>query len=371
MLLTIMYVLTIPVHVMVSMVVAGGLRSSLELEILTILKSTYAEATKASYKTHLKSYASFCTVLGVPLVPAKPHVVALYAVLLARTLQYGSIPQYLNIVSLLHKSHALESPLNSFIVKSTLRGIRNSIGHEPLIKLPVTPVLLYKILNNMELDVLLDACVWMTCMVMFYGLLRKSNVVGVHRILRQDCKFVEDSVQLTIRSSKTRNKKTDIPRKLTLPRLKNHQLCPVAAIVNYLRLSAHFPVSSPLCSIQSVAGKYSILPYKQIVDAVRKVVPTDQSQSYATHSFRRGGASFMYSIGMSVESIRLMGDWKSLCYQRYITVDSGELSHKSVLFMQQNLPPPLTPPISSTPLRARYLMFEMCLTCLAYRHLVK
>ena len=307
---------------------------------MNILKCTYAEATKSSYKTHLKSFTSFCRVLGVSVVPAEPHVVALYAVLLARTLRYGSIPQYLNIISLLHKSHALESPLNSFLVKSVLRGIRNKIEREPVVKLPVTPTILYKILDNMNLSIVLDACVWMTCMVMFYGLLRKNNVVGVHKILRQDCVFGEDSVVLTIRSSKTRNRKTDIPRKLSLPRLKGHLLCPVASIVNYLNLSSQLSVSVPLCSIQSVSGNWCVLPYKHIVNAVRNAVPSDQGESYATHSFRRGGASFMYSIGMSVESIRLMGDWKSSCYQRYIMVDSAELSHKSVRFMQQNLPPP-------------------------------
>ena len=103
-------------------------------------------STKSSYKTHLKSYSAFCSVLGVPLVPAEPHLISLYVVLLARSLQYKSIPQYLNIISLLHKSLDMPSPLDSFIVKSTLRGIRNTIGHEPTIKLPVTPEILYKIL---------------------------------------------------------------------------------------------------------------------------------------------------------------------------------------------------------------------------------
>ena len=103
----------------------------------------YAESTKSSYKTHLKSYSAFCSVLGVPLVPAQPHLVALYAVLLSRTLRYGSIPQYLNIITLLHKSVDMPSPLGSFVVKATLRGIKNTIGHEPSIKLPVKPCTLY------------------------------------------------------------------------------------------------------------------------------------------------------------------------------------------------------------------------------------
>ena len=316
----------------------GELKSSLESEVLTVLKCTYAESTKGSYKTHLKSYSSFCSVLGIPLVPAKPHIIALYAVLLSRTLRYGSIVQYLNIVSLLHRSLDMPSPLESFMVKSTMRGIKNSIGHEPSIKLPVTPAILYNILDGMDLKDVESACVWTACIVMFYGLLRKSNVIGPHKILRSECKFVNDSVHLSIKSSKTRNKHTDIPRTLALPRLRGHKLCPVAAILHYMHLTRDLPLSAPLCALPRPNGKCIILPYKLIVEAVRQAVAPGDAASYATHSFRRGGATFMYNIGMNTESIRLLGDWKSNCYQRYITVDTSVLSHRSVSFMQQNLP---------------------------------
>lgn len=312
----------------------------METEVLTVLKCTYADSTKSSYKTHLKSYSSFCSVLGLPLVPAKPHFVALYAVLLSRSLRYGSISQYLNIITLLHKSVDMPSPLDSFVVKSTLRGIKNTIGHEPSIKLPVKPCMLYKILNIMNLNEIMDACIWMTCIVMFYGLLRKSNLVGPHKILRSECKITEDSIQLIIKSSKTRNRHTDPPRILSLPRLINHSLCPVAAILNYLRLTTSLPITAPLCAIPN-EGKYTTLKYKCITQALRKVVPHDESLCYATHSFRRGGASYMFSIGMSLETIRMMGDWRSNCYQRYITVDSSILSKNAVSIMQQNLPPPI------------------------------
>jgi hypothetical protein len=89
-----------------------------------------------------------------------------------------------------------------------------------------------------------------------------------------------------------------------------------------------------------MAGKYITLNYKFITDALRKSVPPDEVHCYATHSFRRGGASYMFSIGMSLETIRLMGDWRSNCYQRYITVESSILSKNAVTTMQQNLPAP-------------------------------
>ena len=133
-------------------VLPGSVSASLSSDLIACLKHTYAESTKACYRTHLKSYSSFCTVLGIPLVPAEPHYVALYSILLARTLKYGSITQYLNIISLLHKSLDVASPLSSFLVQSTLRGIKHTIGHEPSVKLPVTPVILSNMLNNLDLS---------------------------------------------------------------------------------------------------------------------------------------------------------------------------------------------------------------------------
>ena len=87
------------------------------------------------------------------------------------------------------------------MVKSTLRGtsIRNSIGVEQSITLPVTPNMLYKIVNEIDLSVLHNACVWMTCVVMFYGLLRKSNVVDTHKVLCGDCKLGPDAVEIHIK----------------------------------------------------------------------------------------------------------------------------------------------------------------------------
>lgn len=81
-----------------------------------------------------------------------------------------------------------------------------------------------------------------------------------------------------------------------------------------------------------------MLTYKSIVDVVRKSVPADQSASYACHSFRRGGATYMFSIGMSTEMIRLMGDWKSECFRKYIFVDTAAITRKAVVCMQRNMP---------------------------------
>ena len=49
--------------------------------------------------------------------------------------------------------------------------------------------------------------------------------------------------------------------------------------------------------------------------------------AYSGHSFRRGGCSFAFQIGISPTLIKLRGDWRSNVYERYISV-SPDLNFK-------------------------------------------
>ena len=39
---------------------------------------------------------------------------------------------------------------------------------------------------------------------------------------------------------------------------------------------------------------------------------------YSGHSFRRGGASFLYSVGGSTLMVQVLGDWASQVFTRYL-----------------------------------------------------
>lgn len=62
-----------------------------------------------------------------------------------------------------------------------------------------------------------------------------------------------------------------------------------------------------------------------------------QADAYAGHSFQRGGASFAYQSGVSLELIKVLGDWRSNAVLRYLTIplnirlQSANLLCKSVL----------------------------------------
>lgn len=137
--------------------------------------NAFAQNTKRTYRTHKKSYLEFCRRMGYAPVPASSATICRYAAHLAKSLKFNSINQYLNIVRLFHDEWNLPNPLQYNVALScTLKGIKMHKGKKLCAK---NPELLCKILGNLDLSVSLDATVWAVCLTMFYGLLRKSNVL--------------------------------------------------------------------------------------------------------------------------------------------------------------------------------------------------
>jgi integrase len=48
---------------------------------------------------------------------------------------------------------------------------------------------------------------------------------------------------------------------------------------------------------------------------------------FSGHSFRRGGATFLYKLGASIMQIQVSGDWVSQYFARYLHVSEEERLH--------------------------------------------
>ena len=71
----------------------------------------FAKSTKATYRTHRNTYLRFCNYMGYTPVPLHPAHLLHYAAFLARSLKPSSISGYLNIIGILHKEFGLPTPL--------------------------------------------------------------------------------------------------------------------------------------------------------------------------------------------------------------------------------------------------------------------
>ena len=54
---------------------------------------------------------------------------------------------------------------------------------------------------------------------------------------------------------------------------------------------------------------------------------------FSGHSFRRGGASFLFSIGASQLMVQILGGWSSMVYTRYLFMSEQERLEAQLLMV--------------------------------------
>ena len=280
-------------------------------------------------------------------VPATTDTISRYAAFLGRSLKFNSVKQYLNIIRIMHLEWGLPNPIqDNYPISSLLRGMRRSLGDHVQPKLPITPEILRLLLKQLDLSCPLDANVWSICLLLFYGLLRKASVLpntthnlDPNKILcREDVKFHQWGIMVTIRTTKTiqfQERSLIIP----IPRHQGSSLCPVNAMV---RAFASGPptraaIKSPAFRIPGAHGPIPITG-PIFVNRLRQCLRQSSLDinKYSGHSFRRGGATWMYKVGIPTETIRAVGDWRSTSYLQYITV-SPQSWYQAIRTMQNNI----------------------------------
>lgn len=293
----------------------------------------FAESTKRSYSTHLKTYLQFCQLVGIPPYPADTSLAARYIAYLAGKLQFSSLVKYINILRLLHVEQNLPNPLQHWFITSLLRGIKRVKGNMVHRKWPVTPNILLTIHGQLHWNYPKDVAMWAVYLTAFYTLMRKSSLLPpsasafdpAKYICRGDVCICTNGLSVPMKHSKTSQFRERCPQ-LPLPGLpSNPSLCPLTAVLRLLVMCPSLPASAPLFSYPTPDGL--VVLTQSMMESCLKTHVMGAGlpvANYGTHSLRRGGASWAFQSGMPAELIKILGGWESNCYQIYLdmTLDS-------------------------------------------------
>ena len=290
---------------------------------------TFANSTKAAYRTHLRVYAEFCKAVGCKPLPISTENLSRFAAYLARTRATSSVRQYLNIARIVHLEFGLDNPLNSWQVKSVLGGVKRGKGDPKHQKLPITVCHLHGIHKSLHLDQTLDLQFWAACLTGFFGLLRVSNFTCRSNtqhgavIRRQDITFTSQGCILTVRKSKT-NQFAARTHEVVLPYLADSTLCPTTALMRLIGRSTHAPITSPLCTYWEGTRPAHLLQaaFRKRLTKALQDSGTNPGQ-FSTHSLRRGGATWLISVGTPLTMVKCLGDWRSDAVFDYIKPSTG------------------------------------------------
>ena len=303
---------------------------SLLADVTYFHQCTYSHNTKKSHRTFQRTYFAFCNHLNLPPVPAGTTHLCMYAAYLARFLLPQSVCVYLNYVGLLHKQLGFPNPLHdNWAVSAVVKGIRRVFGVPYKPRLPMTTSILAKIYSRLNLSLSRHASFWAICLVSFFGLFRKQHLLPesqsqfdpTKQFTRADIRRTTYGYLLKVRWSKTiqlGQRTVDVP----LIAIPGSVLCPVRAVTHaFLLAPLAGPLSQAFC-FQTNSFQVSCFTYRIFMGMLKEFIkeiglaPND----YGTHSFRRGGASFALEAGVSLESISILGDWKSDAMYLYLQV---------------------------------------------------
>jgi hypothetical protein len=157
--------------------VEGGL-AELIREAREYKRKAYAVSTQKTYRSQLRRFLQFCLDFKCSPIPVSQETLVAYVAYLARSLSASSIPNYLNVIRILHLEAGLPNPLEgNFELNMLKRGIKREKGVPPCQKAPITVEILKNMYPLLDLSKPSDLSFWSIALIAFFGFLRKSSVL--------------------------------------------------------------------------------------------------------------------------------------------------------------------------------------------------
>lgn len=297
----------------------------LKKDLSSTRKQAYAEGTHKNLKIQWETYLMFCIYFGLTYLPMDTSTLSLYAQFLGRSFKSTqSIKNYLSGVKTMH--HLLgysTEKINDFLINLGLKGIARSKPHMVKQAQAITPEILEKMYHHLNMKNPKDVVIWCLFLFAFFLFARKSNLVPTtvndlkspKFLLRQDVSLNHGVLLVTMKWSKT-NQFGQRILQTPLIKIPHSALCPVSAYLNMCKV-VNAKESDPLFTFpkgKPVFYKNYQTKLKQLIEEIGM-----NSDTFSTHSLRRGGCTFAFKSKVPTELIKAHGDWKSDCYQQYIS----------------------------------------------------
>jgi site-specific recombinase XerD len=162
-------------------------------------RESLSPASRRAYQADVDAFLAWCKGRGVQALPAEPEVVAAFLAHEAeRGLRASTVARRGSGIRLLHRAAGFDTPTSSEVVRSTLKGIRRSLGVAPLQKAPATVEVVLDLVKHVpdNLRGLRDRALLLFA---FASACRRSELSA---LLVSDLVEVQEGLRVTIRKSK-------------------------------------------------------------------------------------------------------------------------------------------------------------------------
>ena len=285
----------------------------------TFCLASRAENTQKQYRYAFNAFCKWCTSNSIfETLPASDVVVSSYIIYLSNSNKSASsINEAFYAINWAHKLAGVQSPCVSELVIAVKEGSLRSVGHSVVKKEPITPEILFQIVqlygnSTFSLKHVRIACM---CLLSYAGFLRFNELANLKR---HQIVFYEDHVSLFLEKSKT-----DIYREgrdVVISRT-GKCTCPVLMLEKYLTManiksdSLDF-IFRPLCFCKTTnsyklrSGKLSYTTAREILLSSLERLGLNKKM-FGLHSLRSGGASAAAASHVEDRIFKKHGRWKS------------------------------------------------------------
>ena len=297
------------------------------METRRSLRQGFAKGTRINLRIQKRRYLQFCARYKLQAFPATTGNLCLYAQFLAKSFRSPhAITNYLFGVKTIHILRGLDTlAFDSRILKILITGIRRRMAHMVKQALPITPKILGDMRQFLNVSSVHDSVFWAISLLAFFTVCRKSNLVPntaarfdpAKQLTRGSISSGKQGLLVSLGWTKTiqfGHRRLNIP---VVP-IKGSLLCPVRAYKTMCRLIPA-PDAAPAFAIP-VNGSLQPYTYRAWMARLRQLLSRTgrRADKFSCHSFRRGGATFAFQAGVPSEMVKLLGDWRSECYQKYL-----------------------------------------------------
>uniref|UniRef100_A0A1I8G0Z6 SAP domain-containing protein n=1 Tax=Macrostomum lignano TaxID=282301 RepID=A0A1I8G0Z6_9PLAT len=291
----------------------------------SLLAAAYAPQSRRAISSAVRSWHSFCNENGTNPARSDRSVLLNYLAHLVecRLRSFNSLRVHVSALSSWFKACGAEDLTKHHLVSLLVRGAKRRMGQRPRRKLPISPAMLLSVKNRLNSSSSLDRVCWLVTLIAWWGMFRRSSLLPSQQsaspISVSAFQRHPKGVVLSVSYGKTNQFGAKLHRVL-LPRLKEgHPLCPVAALEGHLRVSK-LGCRQPVFSYQLASGSSVVLSASRFDRFLKRCLATAEqdARSFSAHSLRRGGATWAYRLGLSVQEVKCIGDWRSDAVTAYL-----------------------------------------------------
>ena len=296
----------------------------------------FAEGTRKNYLSYLRSWFFFATFFGMSALPASEKALCWFMELMAVTSGFEHCKNTLGGVRYAHVALGLPFPSSSFSLDSTMQGLKRRLARTPYQVLPIDPKVLKLMYEKININKNEDLALWCSFLVAFFCLFRKANCVpkdnnfDVNKILTRaniGLDTQKQTVYVYCGFSKTNQYRK---RDMCIPIPSNNDPClDLFRHMSLLKERVPAPPDAPAFTY----GTNQYINYRKFTSKLKQVLDKAglNPDLFSGHSFRRGGASFLFSVGASQLMVQVLGGWSSLVYTRYLFMSEQDRLEAQIL----------------------------------------